>query len=79
MIEGNYDLYYVYVFLFLESYNHILQLAWWTSLFEAIIRTTPLSEDRDELYDDNYQAEAEKFILERFRIFMNNKDVSNTK
>ena len=34
---------------------------------------------RDELYDDNYQAEAEKFILERFRIFMNNKDVSNTK
>ncbi|XP_063680621.1 LOW QUALITY PROTEIN: E3 ubiquitin-protein ligase rnf213-alpha-like [Bolinopsis microptera] len=56
-----------------------LPLTWWTTLFEGVLKTTPLSENKDELYDDNYQAEAEKFILERFRIFMNNKDDEDKK
>jgi hypothetical protein len=55
----------------------LLQLKWWTDLYKAIKATSHLSENGDEMRSDtDHQAEAEDFFLQRFRNFMNNKNVS---
>ena len=54
--------------------NHtFFQLKWWTGLFDAIKKTTPISENEG---DKDSRAEAEEFFLDKFRNFMNNKIVS---
>ena len=50
------------------------QLNWWISVFEAIEKAAPLSENEDDLYTNN-SREAEEFFLDRFKSYLNNLEV----